>query len=109
MSREININIGIAKYYLGATVGNGYEYKKYCENTLAGDFAVDVCKVIINLEREVDELKFSKNWMESRLNNLQNERERFREPERTMLCCILANGFLDHVIRDYPERSKGNE
>ena len=44
-----------------------------------------------------------------RINELEKEKSRFREPELTMLCDILANGRLDHVIRKYPEKKEQGE
>ena len=66
--------------------------------------ALDLINEYEEIKKERDELLRSKDFMEYRINQLQKEQSRFRKPERIMLCDILANGSLDHAVRDYPER-----
>jgi len=57
---------------------------------------------ITTLEKELAVAK----GIANKLLTLQKEQVRFRDPERTMLCDILANGKLDHQVRKYPDAIK---
>lgn len=59
-----------------------------------------VAKHMEQLEAQVAELAESRDWYKRRLDRLQREQEHFRDPERIMLCDIIANG---HLLND-PKR-----
>jgi len=49
---------------------------------------------IADLKRERDEARTSRDFYQRRCNMLQAEQKRMRDPERTLVCDILANGQL---------------
>jgi hypothetical protein len=49
---------------------------------------------ILHLKEQVKDLKFSNEWYESRFELLQKVQKYMRDPERTIVCDILANNSL---------------
>ena len=100
-----------------------------CKHESQIDIVLKICEKCsqtrneIALRQEVDSLRESKDRFEQkvegleklykissdRLSTLQAEQKRFREPERTMLCDILANGYLDDVVRNGYKLKEGSE
>jgi hypothetical protein len=52
------------------------------------------CASHYDLKNEIDSLTFSKDWYERRANLLQKCQIAMRDPERTIVCDVLANGSL---------------
>jgi hypothetical protein len=50
--------------------------------------------IIRRLVAEVEQLSASVEWCRQRMDLLQREQQRMRDPERTLVCDILANGSL---------------
>lgn len=48
-------------------------------------------------EKERDEMLESKKWYQRRCELMQEQQSKMRDPERTMVCDILANGALMHA------------
>ena len=65
-------------------------------------------------EKERDDLRESEKWYRRRCDLLQEQQSKMRDPERTIVCDILANGELMHptvsgdryAIKDAMEESK---
>ena len=47
-------------------------------------------------EKERDDLRESEKWYRRRCDLLQEQQSKMRDPERTIVCDILANGELMH-------------
>ena len=48
-------------------------------------------------EKERDEVLESKKWYQRRCELMQEQQSKMRDPERTIVCDILANGVLLHA------------
>jgi hypothetical protein len=49
---------------------------------------------MVRLKKELEKEKESKTRYRNKIELLQSEQKNFREPERTIVCDIIANGFL---------------
>jgi chromosome segregation ATPase len=58
------------------------------------DQAMTDAETIADLRAELARVHRQSDWFEHRLNTLQSEQHRMRDPERMILCDILANGHL---------------
>lgn len=70
-------------------------------DTEIGDWGLDTYRELFYQAREANRLRDelarvaeSRDWYRSRIDMLQREQKRMREPERTLLCDILANCAL---------------
>jgi len=61
---------------------------KVCDSAQTAD--------IEDLKKRLTEALHSRDWYKRRCNNLQAAQKNMRDPERTMVCDILANGALLH-------------
>ena len=78
------------------------------------DAAVEMIDRLEAAEKERDDLRESEKWYRRRCDLLQEQQSKMRDPERTIVCDILANGELMHptvsgdryAIKDAMEESK---
>lgn len=60
------------------------------------------------LLRELEKLKASRDWYKKRVELLQAEQSKMRDPERIMVCDILANGLVWHDRSRYENKNPHN-
>lgn len=61
-----------------------------------------------DLLKEIEKLKASRDWYRKRVDLLQQEQSKMRDPERIIVCDILANGLVWHDPIRYENKNPHN-